>query len=72
MCKTCTQNTPVFSLTNTSTGIEPNGFILRFSNVIYFRQLAVGRQRPYGPPLPTTQFCVLYSFDVTQHKYFLI
>jgi hypothetical protein len=26
------QNTPNFSLTNTSTGIEPNGFILRFSN----------------------------------------
>jgi hypothetical protein len=72
MCKAPTQNTPIFSLMNTSTGIEPNGFILRLFNVTYFRQLVVGRRRPYGPPLSATQFCVLYSYDVTNHKYFLV
>jgi hypothetical protein len=53
----CVHKTPNFSLMNTSSGIEPIGFILRFSNVLYFRQRVVGRRRLYRPPLPTTQLC---------------
>jgi hypothetical protein len=36
------QKTPIFSLTNICTRSRPNGFTLRFSNMIHSRQLVFG------------------------------